>query len=127
MFGVNLNSPYETAKRLSRESQSLVSTGERYLQYLDKMKEHDGESEKVILNNYEQEFEKVECVSQMLIQMIMEYKEKLQKKLTESMIKERTVINQHYKDIEEKRGDVKDILESVGLVEHELEEVKENE
>ena len=77
MFGVNLNSPYETAKRLSRESQSLVSTGERYLQYLDKMKEHDGESEKVILNNYEQEFEKVECVSQMLIQMIMEYKEKL--------------------------------------------------
>ena len=43
------------------------------------------------------------------------------------MIKERTVINQHYKDIEEKRGDVKDILESVGLVEDELEEVKENE
>ena len=27
MFGVNLNSPYETAKRLSRECETLISTG----------------------------------------------------------------------------------------------------
>ena len=63
----------------------------------------------------------------MLIQMINEYKEKLQKKLTESMVKERGLINKHYKEIEEKRDQVKDILESVGEVNHDLEEVKENE
>jgi hypothetical protein len=41
MLGVNLNSPYEAAKRLLRESQSLINTGERYKKYLEKMEEHD--------------------------------------------------------------------------------------
>ena len=93
MFGVSLNSPYESAKRLSRESQSLVNTGHRYLAYLDKMEQHDEASEQVVLHNYEQEFEKVETVSQMLIQMILDYKEKLQRKLQESMVREKQSIN----------------------------------
>lgn len=77
MFGVNLNSPYEAAKRLSRESQSLVNTGERYKKYLEKMEEQDGQSENTILLNYEEEFEKIETVSNMLIKMITDYKERL--------------------------------------------------
>ena len=39
-----------------------------------------------MLRNYEQEYEKVENVSKMLIQMITEYKDKLQKKLAENMV-----------------------------------------
>ena len=127
MFGVNLNSPYETAKRLSREGSSLISTGDRYLKYLDKMKGHDEESEKVILQNYEEEFEKVETVSKMLIQMIMDYKEKLQKKLTDSMVRERGQINKHFKEIEEKTEDVKEILDQVGEVQLSLDGIQENE
>ena len=77
MFGVNLNSPYEAAKRLSRECKSLVQTGDRYLQYLQKIESQDGESEGLIMQNYETEYDKLETVSNMLIQMITEYKTKL--------------------------------------------------
>lgn len=127
MFGVNLNSPYEAAKRLSRESQSLVNTGERYKKYLDKMEEQDAQSEKTVLLNYEEEFEKIETVSNMLIKMITDYKERLQSKLTESLIKQRNMLNMHIKEIESKKTDVTDILENVNEVEQELEEIKENE
>jgi hypothetical protein len=41
------------------------------------MEEHDGEIEQIILKNYEQEFEKIENVSTMLIQMITDHKERL--------------------------------------------------
>jgi hypothetical protein len=51
--GSNMNSPYEAAKRLYKESQSLVSTGERFLEYLDKLDSHDKESEEKIMQNYE--------------------------------------------------------------------------
>lgn len=56
MLGVNLNSPYEAAKRLSRESTSLLATGQRFLQYLEKLEWHDNEADKMILENYESEF-----------------------------------------------------------------------
>ena len=59
--------------------------------------------------------------------MLIEYKEKLQKKLTDSMVKERTIINQHFKDIQKKGAEVKQILENVTEISAELEEVKENE
>lgn len=86
MFGVNLNSPYEAAKRLSRECQSLNNTGDKYSKYLCKMEELNSSSEQMILQNYEQEFDKVENISKMLIQMIIDYKIKLQNKLTENMV-----------------------------------------
>lgn len=53
MFGANLNSPYEAAKRLQRECKALVSTGDRYLEYLRRLEEHDGVSEAQIMSNYE--------------------------------------------------------------------------
>lgn len=35
LSGANLlNSPYEAAKRLARESSSLLATGQRFLEYL---------------------------------------------------------------------------------------------
>ena len=77
MFGVNMNSPYEAAKRLSRESQSLMNTGERYLKYLEKMEQHDNNSEETVLRNYEKEFEKVETVYKTLVKMLTEHKERL--------------------------------------------------
>jgi hypothetical protein len=51
--GSNMNSPYEAAKRLFRESESLISTGERFLEYLDKLDSHDNDSEHKIMQNYE--------------------------------------------------------------------------
>jgi hypothetical protein len=73
------------------------------LQYLEKLEVHDNEAEKVIVDNYETEFQKVESVSQMLITMITDYKEKLQKRLTDSMVKERNQVNLHLKDIQQKK------------------------
>jgi len=37
LVGVNLNSPYEVAKRLSSECTNLQSTGLRFQSYLEKM------------------------------------------------------------------------------------------
>lgn len=56
MLGVNLNSPYEAAKRLSRESVSLQATGGRFYQYLEKLEWLDSETEQLIVQNYEQEY-----------------------------------------------------------------------
>jgi hypothetical protein len=60
MFTMNIFSPYEAAKRLGFESKSLVSTGQRYLQYLKNLQGMDLDYEKEILRNYEHEFSKVE-------------------------------------------------------------------
>ena len=60
MFTMNIFSPYEAAKRLGFESKSLVSTGQRYLQYLQILKGMDNDYEKEIVKNYEKEHQKVE-------------------------------------------------------------------
>ena len=38
-FSVNLNSPYEAAKRLTKEAGDLSGTGERYVKYLTGLKD----------------------------------------------------------------------------------------
>ncbi len=40
-----LNSPYEAGKRLQRESTNLLSTGDRFLEYLSQMEQMSGEAE----------------------------------------------------------------------------------
>jgi hypothetical protein len=54
-----------------------VNTGERFIEYLDKLDAHDKESEVKIMDNYEKEFEKVDTVSKIIIQMINDYKDSL--------------------------------------------------
>jgi len=44
-----MNSPYEAAKRLSRESLALINTGERFVEYLDKLDAQDRMSEEQIM------------------------------------------------------------------------------
>lgn len=63
----------------------------------------------------------------MLIQMIKEYKERLQNKLSDNMVQQRNMINTHSKEIQHQKGEVADILENVGDVEQQLESIKENE
>ena len=60
MFTMNIFSPYEAAKRLSVESKSLTKTGERYMQYLQRLHALNGEFEKEIVINYEKEYQKVD-------------------------------------------------------------------
>ena len=60
MFTMNIFSPYEAAKRMGFESKSLVSTGQRYLQYLKILQGMDTDYEKEILKNYEKEYQKVD-------------------------------------------------------------------
>jgi uncharacterized protein YecA (UPF0149 family) len=79
-----LNSPYENAKRLERECVSLGITGEKFLLYLDKIQAHDNSSEQIIMSNYEEEFEKVETLSQLLINMVTSYKSQIQQRLLTS-------------------------------------------
>lgn len=59
--------------------------------------------------------------------MITDYKDKLQKQLTDSMVKERNQINLHLRDIQLKRSDVAEIKLGVEEVEIELKHIKENE
>jgi hypothetical protein len=56
MFTMNIFSPYEAAKRLSVESKSLIKTGERYMQYLERLHALNGEFESEIVVNYEKEY-----------------------------------------------------------------------
>lgn len=42
--------------------------------------------------------------------MITEYKDKLQKRLTDSMVKERNQVNLHVKEIQAKKKEVTDIF-----------------
>ena len=79
------------------------------------------------MRNYEQEFDKMETVSQMLISMITDYKDKLQKRLTDSMVKQRNLVNVHMKDIREKKQKIREVLTGVEVVEKEVESIKENE
>lgn len=79
------------------------------------------------MGNYEKEFQKVETVAQILIQMITDYKEKLQKQLTDSMVKERNIVNLHIKDIDRKKQEIAEIKMGVEEVELELKTIKENE
>ena len=54
LSGTNiLNSPYEGAKRLQRESTKLVATGQRFLDYLDSMEQLVQEAETLVLTSYE--------------------------------------------------------------------------
>ena len=46
-----------------RECEALQSTSDRFKDYLDKLELHDNEAERIILNNYEQEFQKIESVA----------------------------------------------------------------
>ena len=60
LSGTNLlNSPYEAAKRLQRESTSLVATGLRFIDYLEQMEQLVGEAEILVVASYEQEHAKI--------------------------------------------------------------------
>lgn len=59
--------------------------------------------------------------------MINEYKEKLQKRLTEGMVRERNQVTLHIKDIHEKKREVTDIRQGIEEVDEELGKIKENE
>ena len=56
MFTMNVFSPYEAAKRLGTESKSLTQTGERYMQFLCRLRELDTDYESEIVKNFEVEF-----------------------------------------------------------------------
>ncbi len=61
LSGTNLlNSPYEAAKRLQRESTSLVATGQRFIDYLEQMERLVGEAEILVVASYEQEHAKID-------------------------------------------------------------------
>ncbi|CDW71274.1 kelch motif family protein [Stylonychia lemnae] len=127
VIGVNLNSPYESAKRLMQECEALQSTSSKFMQYINKLEQLDNESEKIIMDNFEKEYQKVEGVAQIMIQMINDYKDKLQKQLTDSMVVERNKLNQHIKEINLKRIEITDIKSGVEEVAIELSSIKENE
>ncbi len=59
----NLNSPYEVAKRLSTESETMIKTAECYFKYLKSLEEIDLKSEERIIKNYESEYEKIETTA----------------------------------------------------------------
>ena len=79
------------------------------------------------MQNYESEFSKVESIAQVLTQMINEYKEKLQAKLSENMVKERNQVNLHLREIRDKKVEVLEIREGIIEVDEEIKRIKDNE
>jgi hypothetical protein len=65
-----LNSPYEAAKRLQRESTSLLATGQRFIDYLHSMEQIVSEGEQIVLASYQGEYQRLDQIAQILIHMI---------------------------------------------------------
>ena len=59
--------------------------------------------------------------------MLVDYKEKLQSKLTDNMVMERNQVNLHLKEIQEKKREVLEIKEGINEVDEELKAIKDNE
>ena len=87
LSGTNiLNSPYEGAKRLQRESNNLAATGERFVTYLNQMQQLVSEAETLILTSYEQEHGKIGQIADIMVSIIKDYQATLQSRLTSSMV-----------------------------------------
>ena len=127
MFSMNIFSPYEAAKRLGFESKSLMKTGERYLQYLTRLKKLDDDYEKEVVSNYEQEYKKVEVYKKRMIQVIEEYSSSVQKKLLQKMVQQRTIVGEHVKEIRTKSKEIDSIIKGVNAVEKNLQLIQDNE
>jgi hypothetical protein len=96
LSGTNLlNSPYEAAKRLQRESTNLLATSQRFLEYLDHIEQLVEEAEILILTSYEQEHAKIDQISDILIKMIYDYRDQLHAKMTEHMVGQKKALNEH--------------------------------
>ena len=94
---------------------------------MEKLEGLDNETDKLIMQNYESEYSKVESIAQVLTQMINEYKEKLQAKLSENMVKERNQVNLHLREIRDKKVEVLEIREGIIEVDEEIKRIKDNE
>lgn len=99
MFSMNIFSPYEAAKRLGVESKSLVKTGVRYLEFLQRLQELDQEYENDIVKNYELEYQKVDSYKEIMIKIIQDYTDSMKDKLLNHMLQQRTTVNEHTKEI----------------------------
>ena len=99
MFSMNIFSPYEAAKRLGVESKSLVKTGVRYLEFLQRLQELDQEYENDIVKNYELEYQKVDSYKEIMIKIIKDYTDSMKDKLLNHMLQQRTAVNEHTKEI----------------------------
>ena len=73
IFSMNIFSPYEAAKRLGVESKSLIKTGIRYHQFLNRLQDLDYSYEKDIVHNYEEEYLKVDSFKEIMIKIITDY------------------------------------------------------
>ena len=94
LSGTNLlNSPYEAAKRLQRESTNLLATGQRFVEYLEQMEQLVEEAEILVLTSYEQEHAKIDQISEILIKMIQDFRDSLHSKLTDQLVRENTNLN----------------------------------
>lgn len=70
-MGANLlNSPYEAAKRLARESASLEATSQRFIEYLLGMDQLVTEAEGLVITSYQSEYKKLETIAEIMTHMI---------------------------------------------------------
>ena len=102
----NINSPAEMAKRLKKDAENLRVTAGNFMTYLEKLKELDEKAEKILVDNYEAEYEKIQSLSKTIIKMVNMYKERMQKKLTENLVNQRRDIDLHIKEIDLKKQEV---------------------
>lgn len=70
---MNIFSPYEAAKRLGVESKSLIKTGIRYHQFLNRLQDLDYDYDNDIVKNYEEEYTKVDSFKEIMIKIITDY------------------------------------------------------
>jgi hypothetical protein len=78
--------------------------------YLEKLRELDEKAEKILIENYETEFQKVDSLSKTIIKMVNMYKDRLQDKLQGNMVKQRQEIDLHIKELTLKKAEVRGLI-----------------
>lgn len=71
------------------------------------------EGEQIVLTSYQSEYQKLDQIAQILVHMIGQYKEKLQLRLTEGLVKERHILNEHAKAIADLKNQTFSIRENL--------------
>ena len=83
------------------------------MEFLKNLHLVDRDYEKEILKNYEEEYKKVDSYKAIMIKVIEKYTDQVKDKLLQQMLQQRNYIGQHMKEIDEKIGEINEIINGV--------------
>lgn len=98
------------------------------MDFLDQMEQLTGEAENLVLTSYQNEYKKLDQIADILTKMIKDYKEKIQERLTMSLVRERNNLNEHLRAISDRKNEASSIFDSLNnAVDQEIKVIHDNE